>query len=159
MCTATHTAVSLCVLEMYRAAGRVPQAIKSIFQELQQTSTAPTALKTNTRGVGGESGVRAVEGEGKEVGRRGQGLEGQRWTREYDTFNEKRSMGRKNHHNHQMHAARPSAGEAIVPDTALRNNAAYDSWHQQITQEIKGKLGLTYLPSLHCLQTPPRHTL
>lgn len=38
MCTATHTALSLCVcfIEMYRAACRVPKAIKSIFQQLHR---------------------------------------------------------------------------------------------------------------------------
>lgn len=70
MCTATHTVVSLCVflaLEMYRAAGRVPQAIKSIFQELQRCCRLlPAALKTSTRGEGwegGGEGLRVVVGE------------------------------------------------------------------------------------------------
>lgn len=80
-CTATHTALSQCVcflaVEMYRAAGRVPQAIKSIFQELQSCCRLlPAALKTNTGGMG-VRGVRVVVGEeGEEVGSRGQGLEG-----------------------------------------------------------------------------------
>lgn len=30
-------------------------------------------------------------------------------------------------HNHQMHAARTSAAEAILPDPTLENNAAHDS--------------------------------
>lgn len=53
--TATHTAVLLCVfsfvLELYREAGRVPQAIKSLFQELQRCCTLlSSALKNSTRG-------------------------------------------------------------------------------------------------------------
>lgn len=68
VCAVTHTAVSLCVLvlEMYRE-GRVPQAIKSIFQELQSCCRLqPAPLKTNTRGE--EEGWIDGEGEGGEEG-------------------------------------------------------------------------------------------
>lgn len=88
VCTATHPAVLLCVfsfvLGLYREAGRVPQAIKSLFQELQRCCTLlSSALKNSTGGeewrmvggVGGVGGGWVGAGEGEEVGRRGQGLE------------------------------------------------------------------------------------
>lgn len=84
----TYSCIAVCffVLEMCRAAGRVPQAIKSIFQELQRCCRLlPAALKTNTRGeewrVGGEREVRAVVGEGEEVRRGGQRLQGKKMVR------------------------------------------------------------------------------
>lgn len=71
---------------MYRAAGRVPQAIKSIFQELQSCCRLlPAALKTNTRGEGWR--MRMAVGEGEEVGSRGPRVGGKE-PGEYDTFNE-----------------------------------------------------------------------
>lgn len=48
--------------------------------------------------VGGARRVRdvvVVVGEGEEVGGIGQGLEGKRWAVEYDTFNERRRMGKE----------------------------------------------------------------